>query len=116
MGYLSGPAPNRWGVFANGDTISDRIVRGARPDGDKSNKKNKNYNSERRDERRDHPLFGHIVVQILQEVANRRLFSVVREERQLTYDASFQMQGHESIMGGWYLVSVTSSPQQVSSK
>lgn len=47
------------------------------------------------------------------KVANRRLFSVVREERQLTYDASFQLQGHDSIKGGWYLVSVTSSPSQV---
>ena len=46
-------------------------------------------------------------------MANRRLFSVVREERQLTYDASFQLQHHESLLGGWYLVSVTSSPQQV---
>lgn len=69
-------------------------------------------------------------------MANRRLFSVVREERQLTYDASFQtqvgsiyfililqrqtdsndnasFQGHEATLGGWYLVSVTSSPAQV---
>ena len=38
---------------------------------------------------------------------------MVREERQLTYDASFQIQGHESVHGGWYLVSVTSSPAQV---
>lgn len=105
MGYLAGSAPNRWGVFDNGDTISDRMVRGDR------NEKKKG--SEKRDDRRDHPLFGHIVIQILQEVANRRLFSVVREERQLTYDASFQMNGHESIMGGWYLVSVTSSPEKV---
>ena len=30
-----------------------------------------------------------VAMLVLQEVANRRLFSVVREERQLTYDASF---------------------------
>lgn len=41
------------------------------------------------------------------------MFSVVREERQLTYDASFQLQGFDSLRGGWYLVSVTSSPSQV---
>ena len=46
-------------------------------------------------------------------MANRRLFSIVREERQLTYDASFQLQARDSIKGSWYLVSVTSSPQQV---
>ena len=46
-------------------------------------------------------------------MANRRLFSIVREERQLTYDASFQLQSRDSIKGSWYLVSVTSSPAQV---
>lgn len=46
-------------------------------------------------------------------MANRRLFSVVREERRLTYDASFQLHGHDSLNGGYYLVSVTSSPRQV---
>jgi predicted Zn-dependent peptidase len=38
---------------------------------------------------------------------------VVREERRLTYDASFQLKSHEAVAGGWYLVSVTSSPSQV---
>lgn len=66
------------------------------------------------EERRlSNPLFGHVVTLILQEVANRRLFSVVREERRLTYDASFQLRGNDAVKGGWYLVSVTSSPGQV---
>ena len=47
------------------------------------------------------------------QIANRRLFSVVREERRLTYDASFNFQTHDSLRGGWYQVSVTSSPSQV---
>lgn len=47
------------------------------------------------------------------QIANRRLFSVVREERQLTYDASFQLHPREVLEGSWYTVSVTSSPQQV---
>lgn len=46
-------------------------------------------------------------------MANRRLFSVVREERQLTYDANFHLQDFDAVQGGWYLVSVTSSPSQV---
>lgn len=100
MGYLAGPSTNRWGVFANGETLSEVIKRQAGA-------------ASKKDERREHPLFGLVAMLILQEVANRRLFSVVREERQLTYDASFQIQGHESILGGWYLVSVTSSPSQV---
>ena len=52
------------------------------------------------------------VLSIFREVATRRLFSIVREERQLTYDASFQFQGFDRIKGGMYQVSVTTSPQQ----
>ena len=37
----------------------------------------------------------------------------MREERRLTYDASFQFNAPETLMGSWYTVSVTSSPQQV---
>ena len=37
----------------------------------------------------------------------------MREEQRLTYDASFNFQTHNSIKGGWYVVSVTSSPRQV---
>lgn len=58
-------------------------------------------------------MFGHLALMVLQEVVNRRLFSVVREERRLTYDACFQLKCHEAMVGGWYLVSVTSSPSQV---
>lgn len=53
-------------------------------------------------------------VAALVQIANRRLFSVVREERKLTYDASFQLQSREVYRGSWYTVSVTSSPAQVS--
>lgn len=97
MGYLAGAAPNRWGVFSNGTTVADLLrLRGGKQEA-----------------HRAHPLFGHAVLQVLQEVANRRLFSVVREERRLTYDASFSLKGSDLQSGGWYLVSVTSSPSQV---
>jgi predicted Zn-dependent peptidase len=52
-------------------------------------------------------------VALVAQVVSRRLFSVVREERQLTYDASFQLQGKDIMRGAWYTVSVTSSPAQV---
>lgn len=97
MGYLAGPSPNKWGDFADGQSVGDKLA----------------IASKKKEARRSHPLFGNILLQVLQEVANRRLFSVVREERRLTYDASFTMLGHEAIKGGWFIVSVTSSPQQV---
>eukprot|EP01035_Chromulina_nebulosa_P019847 gene19847-25796_t len=97
MGYLAGPCPNIWGNFADGSSLSESIHRAAG----------------KREDRRSNPFFSHVALLVLQEVANRRLFSVVREERRLTYDASFQLKGHEGVDGGWYLVSVTSSPSQV---
>lgn len=97
MGYLAGPTPNTFGDFADGSTLADAMAKV----------------SGKKDDRRGNPLFSHIALLVLQEVANRRLFSVVREERRLTYDAAFQLRGQESIAGGWYIVSVTSSPEQV---
>jgi len=102
VGYLAGPCPNRWGIFADGTTVGEKI-------GLLSNCEEGSKN----DVRRRHPLFGHVLLNILSEIINRRLFSVVREERRLTYDASFQLKGSDSIDGAWYLVSVTSSPTQV---
>jgi predicted Zn-dependent peptidase len=98
MGYLAGPCPNRWGVFADGTTVSEKLSE---------------MNGGKQEERRNNPLFGLVLLSVLQEVANRRLFSVVREERRLTYDASFQFNAPETLKGSWYTVSVTSSPQQV---
>lgn len=37
----------------------------------------------------------------------------MREERQLTYDASFSYVHSEGISGGWYTVAVTASPETV---
>lgn len=98
MGYLAGPCPNKWGIFADGSTVGDALGK---------------LNGGKMDDRRKHPMFGLILLSVLQEVANRRLFSIVREERRLTYDASFQFNGPETLQGSWYTVSVTSSPAQV---
>ena len=154
MGYLAGPSPNNWGILHDGRHISDLLTKATGSD----------------EERRSHPLFGHVVLLVMQEVTilcrsmlcfvllcshhstrhslhrprsmllsqhylhflplstlilrpvcflsytqvvNKRLFAVVREERRLTYDASFKLLGQNSIQGGWYQVSVTSNPSQV---
>jgi hypothetical protein len=52
MGYLAGSAPNKWGVFSNGSTVSELLkLRGGKQDAHRS-----------------HPLFGYIALQLLQEV------------------------------------------------
>ncbi|CAN0041323.1 unnamed protein product, partial [Heterosigma akashiwo] len=47
---------------------------------------------------------------LLREVVNRRLFSNVREQKRLTYDANFHLTAFENLAGSWYLVTVTANP------
>jgi hypothetical protein len=54
MGYLAGPAPNKWGVFSNGSTVSELLAR-------RFKNKQEPY--------REHPLFGYVSLQVLQEVS-----------------------------------------------
>eukprot|EP01039_Chlorochromonas_danica_P002675 gene2675-2920_t len=98
MGYLAGPAPNKYGVLSDGRNLADELVQAS---------------GGKKEGRWEHPLFASAAMQIVQEVANRRLFSVVREERQLTYDASFSFHPLEACQGSYYTVSVTSSPATV---
>jgi hypothetical protein len=97
MGYIAGPAPNRFGHDLH---LSKFLASG-------------NSETKPNTAHHQHPLHAHATLLILKEVANRRLFSIVREERRLTYDASFQWVHHDGIAKGWYLVSVTASPATV---
>jgi hypothetical protein len=54
MGYLAGPAPNKYGVYADGTTVADRVTgTGARKDAGKWKD----------------PLFCHLALQVVQEVS-----------------------------------------------
>ena len=96
VAYIAGAAPNRLGVLADGRSLVEALLGTA--------------DTSKAPERWRHPLFPAVALSLLQEVANRRLFSVVRERKQLTYDANFHFSDHERLNGGWYLVSVTASP------
>mmetsp|Transcript_23477 Transcript_23477/g.34455 ORF Transcript_23477/g.34455 Transcript_23477/m.34455 type:complete len:181 (+) Transcript_23477:1251-1793(+) len=70
--------------------------------------------------RKDGPYTSHIlypraVALVLQEIANRRLFEIVREERGLCYDASFEMSSIDSDItrSSIYTVTVSTSPSQI---
>lgn len=52
MGYLAGPSPNNWGILHDGRHISDLLTKATGSD----------------EERRSHPLFGHVVLLVMQEV------------------------------------------------
>jgi len=100
VSYVGGAAPNRWGINADGSDISEQVIR---LDG-KASKVDV--------QRRRHPLFAHCALSLLSEIINRRLFSNVREKRQLTYDANFQFTtDYESTNGGYYYTTVTASKE-----
>ena len=119
VAYVTGPAPNKYGFLTDQQNIASLL-----------------QEKLGQSKHREHPLFANVALQILKEVCNRRLFSVVREERQLTYDASIvfsppnlfhtsHMQdspdragqigntydGLEAVAGGWYVLGVTARPE-----
>lgn len=102
VAYVAGSAPNAWGYLSDGSTMADFIM--AR------DKRASDYDRQRR----RHPLFGHVALLLLSEIANRRLFSYVRERKQLTYDANFSFTGFERLLGGFFLVTVTASKENAS--
>jgi len=97
VAYVAGSAPNAWGYLSDGTTVAERIL--------EADKKASNADKLRR----SHPLFAHVALLLLSEITNRRLFSTVRERKQLTYDANFSFTGFERLLGGWFLVTVTAS-------
>jgi predicted Zn-dependent peptidase len=99
VAYVSGAAPNMWGYLSDGTTVSQALT--------ETDKKA----SEKDKRRRAHPLFANVALSLLSEIANRRLFSTVRERKQLTYDANFSLTGFERLMGGYFLVTVTASKE-----
>lgn len=100
VAYVAGGAPNAWGYMADGTTVAEKVLAADK----RATKYDKN--------RRSHPLFAYAALSLLSEIANRRLFSTVRERKQLTYDANFSFSGFERLLGGWFLVTVTASKEK----
>jgi len=100
VAYVAGAAPNAWGFLADGSTVAKRVS--------DADKRASDYDKQRR----AHPLFANAALSLVSEIANRRLFSTVRERKQLTYDANFSLTGFERMKGGWFLVTVTASKEK----
>lgn len=100
VAYVAGAAPNAWGYLADGSTVAERVLA--------ADKRASEFDKRRR----SHPLFASAALCLLSEIANRRLFSTVRERKQLTYDANFSFSGFERLLGGWFLVTVTASKEK----
>jgi len=97
VSYVAGSAPNMWGYLADGTNVAERVKEADKRASDFDN------------QRRSHPLFANVCLSLLSEIINRRLFSTVRERKQLTYDANFSLTNFERLAGGYFLVTVTAS-------
>jgi predicted Zn-dependent peptidase len=100
VAYVAGSAPNAWGYLADGTTVAEKVLA--------ADKRASDFDKRRR----SHPLFANAALCLVSEIANRRLFSTVRERKQLTYDANFSLSGFERLLGGWFLVTVTASKEK----
>jgi hypothetical protein len=96
--YVSGRTPNRWGFMQGGQKLADYLGQLA-PEADENTKT-----------RRAHPGFPFVSLLLIQEIMNRRLFSNIREKKQLTYDANFRWHPYDLYEGGWYSVQIAASP------
>lgn len=118
--YIAGAAPNRWGLTADNLDLNIsvektnfatreqalalapggiEVITGS--DGAVCIKRN------------HHPLYSCVALTLLAEIINARLFTLVRDTLGLTYDVSFEMSLFDRLRGGWYVISVTSTPAKV---
>ncbi|KNA06757.1 hypothetical protein SOVF_178050 [Spinacia oleracea] len=108
--YIAGPAPNRWGITVDGVDLFESL------DGLSKSEtlSSENSNGKKLQSKiRDHPLFFGITMGLLAEIINSRLFTSVRDSLGLTYDVSFELNLFDRLNFGWYVISVTSTPEKV---
>lgn len=64
-------------------------------------------------QRRRHPLYRSVSLQLLSEIMNSRLFTTVRDSLGLTYDVSYELALFDRLQSGWFSVNVTSQPSKI---
>ncbi|KAK3240438.1 hypothetical protein CYMTET_49716 [Cymbomonas tetramitiformis] len=100
--YVAGPAPNRWGPLPPFTPSAKPGAAGSAP-----------QSSTAATLRRGHPLYTSVSLSLLVEIINSRLFTTVRDALGLTYDVSFELSMFERLANGWFVLSVTSTPQKI---
>lgn len=114
--YVAGPAPNRWGFTFEGNNLFESVINvSALGEHTKSEEpvKLEKADNDLQGKLRAHPLFFAITMGLLQEIINSRLFTTVRDSLGLTYDVSFELNLFDRLKLGWYVISVTSTPEKV---
>lgn len=118
--YIAGAAPNRWGFTSDGRDLNTLIEPSIcrteeeafdfAPPGVEVVKNSQGMLFWKRQR---HPLYSSVALTLLAEIINARLFTTVRDALGLTYDVSFEMSLFDRLKGGWFVISVTSTPAKI---
>eukprot|EP00923_Selenidium_pygospionis_P059352 GHVN01104438.1.p1 GENE.GHVN01104438.1~~GHVN01104438.1.p1 ORF type:complete len:259 (+),score=62.80 GHVN01104438.1:146-922(+) len=129
--FIGGCMPSKAGEIRKGVKVSDVVTdmmmrnvihRSNEVNGDKK-KENKYLNTDdygsipvpRRvlsaQRRWSHPSFSRVVIALVEECLTKRMFNILREERHLTYDASFNVMGVDVLPLGFFIATVHTNKQ-----
>ncbi|CDI85286.1 hypothetical protein EPH_0053790 [Eimeria praecox] len=113
---IGGSACNRWGKNPNGLWLWDQMEALQRRDdaiADQLEGKLVGMKQRGTDSgHRKHPAFPRVALWILQELVTKRLFSILREEQRLTYEAAFDVMSFDILWGGIFIITVHTQPEE----
>lgn len=112
VAYIGGPAPARWGPLGYFGPL-EAVQGPIKPPMPNKSLTDAAARAEAEASRRQHPLFASVMLMLLTEIINSRLFTTVRDSLGLTYDVSFEVTLFDRIRQGWFMVHVTSHPDKI---
>lgn len=117
--HIGGFACNRWGRNPDGSWIWEHMDALQRKDESTAERKEKREGGNRYHTtsspdtgHRKHPAFPRVALWILQELVTKRLFSILREEQRLTYEAAFEVMSFDILWGGIFIITVHTQPEE----
>eukprot|EP01018_Ginkgo_biloba_P028527 Gb_13236 [translate_table: standard] len=119
--YIAGLAPNRWGFTIDGKDLINFVEQvpnsyreeHAWPLAPHNTIVVKDDDGKLWWKSQKHPLHCSIMLSLLAEILNSRLFTTVRDSLGLTYDVSFELCLFDRLKLGWFVISVTSTPNKI---
>eukprot|EP00252_Welwitschia_mirabilis_P010086 TRINITY_DN231_c0_g1_i1.p1 TRINITY_DN231_c0_g1~~TRINITY_DN231_c0_g1_i1.p1 ORF type:complete len:1279 (+),score=278.22 TRINITY_DN231_c0_g1_i1:185-4021(+) len=119
--YITGLTPNRWGFTTDGqdlnsmsEPVPEHITREqALAVAEKGTEVIRAKDGRLFWKKNMHPLYCCVSLTLLAEIINSRLFTTVRDSLGLTYDVSFELSLFDRLPFGWFVISVTSTPEKV---
>ncbi|KAL8435441.1 hypothetical protein ACSSS7_002512 [Eimeria intestinalis] len=117
--HIGGFACNRWGRNPDGSLLWQQMNLLQQKDCKLTERLRSRFRSSKQNsticndaDHRRHPAFPRVALRILQELVTKRLFSVLREEKRLTYEAAFEVLSFDILWGGAFIITVHTQPEE----